>query len=117
MINLKKWMAKVSDKLNITTADYVVTTGTEKYQDLYYVNLKLQKPKPSMFYVYFSKDIKPAFVQRVEDDYLRVYSTAPSVTATIRCVYIPNLVGGNILFTPLNRIAQILLWRKEAGVC
>lgn len=84
---------KVSNKLNITTVDYVVTTGTEKYHDLYYVNLKLQKPNPSMFYIYFTKDIKPAFVQRFDVDYLRVYSTAPSVTATIRCIYIPN-VGG-----------------------
>lgn len=117
MINLKKWMAKVSEKLKITTADYTATTGTEQYAGVYYANIALTKSNPSMFYVYDVTSNRPAYAQRVSSNMIRLYSPVSGTVATVRCIYIPDVGGSNILFTPLNRIAQILRRKEVGAVC
>jgi len=97
MVNLKRWMAKVSEKLKITTADYTATTGTEQYCGVYYANIALTKSNPSMFYVYDVMSNRPAYAQRVSSHMIRLYSPVSGTVATVRCIYIPDVCGGGVI--------------------
>lgn len=113
MLNLKKWMAKVSEKLNITTANYTATIGDSLYQGYYVADITLTKSNPAAIWIYTSDKNRPAFAQRIDNSHVRVNCSVANTPVTVRCLYIPG-VGGNKLPYPLNRIAQIL--RKEVGV-
>ena len=121
MINLMKWMSKVSERLKATTVtykDYSTTTGTSLYQGYYFGNIEgvaISGKSLIGVTVVSAQDNTPAFCAMLTNNIIRAYSTVASKTITIRCIY---LGGGNKLPYPFNRIAQILLWRKEVGaVC
>lgn len=115
VLDLKKWMVKVSEKLNITTANYTVTVGNSLYQGFYIADITLTKSNPAAIWVYVSDANRPAFAQRIDNSHVRVNCSVANTPVTVRCLYIPGVGGGKRLFTPLNRIAQIL--RKEVGIC
>ena len=90
MISLKKWMTKVSEALNITVADYTATTGTEQYAGWYYANITLTKANPSAISVVSVTSNRPAFVQQVTSNQVRVYCNQASIEVKVRCLYIPT---------------------------
>lgn len=98
MLNIKKALTELSNKLNITTTDYTVTTGTQQYFGVYYANITLTKPNPSMFYVYNVESNRPTYVQRIDNNTLRVNSITAEAVVTVRCIYIPALQGGVISY-------------------
>lgn len=93
MLNIKKWMAKVSEKLAITTADYTATVGDTLYQGYYYADITLTKANPAAIWVYVSTSNRPAFAQRIDNSHVRVNCSVANTPVTIRCLYIPG-VGG-----------------------
>lgn len=97
MISLKKWMTKVSEALvnirealDITAVDYTATTGTEQYSGWYYVNITLTKANPSAISVVSATSNRPAFVQQVKSNQVRVYCNQASIEVKVRCLYIPT---------------------------
>ena len=97
MISLKKWMTKVSEALvnirealDITVADYTATTGTEQYAGWYYANITLTKANPSAISVVSATSNRPAFVQQVNSNQVRVYCNQASIEVKARCLYIPT---------------------------
>lgn len=118
MVNLKKWMANVTKRLKtlalISYKDYSGTTGTTQYGGYYFGDLDVSIDGKTLvgFSVQENKTNMPVFLIRTRVGTIRAFAPEANYTITVRCIYL----GGNILFTPLNRIAQILL-RKEVGVC
>lgn len=97
MLNIKKALTKMGERLNITTVDYTVTTGTTLYFGVYYANITLTKPNPSMFYVYNVESNRPTYVQRIDNNTIRVNSITAEAVVTVRCIYIHG-VGGVISY-------------------
>lgn len=92
MINLKRWMAKVSERLKFSVADYSVTTGDTQYAGYYYADI-ITANDPAAVYVFSSTSNRPAQVIRVGANKLRVYAGTSGTNVTLRCLYLPN-VGG-----------------------
>lgn len=93
MVNLKRWMAKVGEKLAITTADYTATVGDSLYQGYYVADITLTKSNPTAIWIYASDKNRPAFAQRIDNSHVRVNCSVANTPVTVRCLYIPG-VGG-----------------------
>ena len=145
MLNLKKWMAKVVNVPTLTTTvnggtlvaaklmagmsglyianiQVTITSEVQPGTNLFTANVKLDGVNTSGFGVSFN--VRNPIIALLSNGTLTVRNTSSNVfasgtTHTIAVVLgkmLPVQGGGKRSFTPLNRIAQILL-RKEVGVC
>ena len=147
MVNLKKWMAKVSEKLAVLNSGYQhkpmnksvakatqETVGTVTLTKGLWVVVSYMKISNAGNSVYNNSidgqvarqseingggNVNVRFYQVAsESQTVNIYAYVTSFATTVTGdVWAIKLGGGNKLPYPLNRIAQILLWRKEVGVC
>ena len=94
MLNIKKVLTALGEKLNITTADYTATVGDVLYQGYYFVDITLTKSNPAAIWIYASDKNRPAFAQRIDNSRVRVNCPVAATPVTVRCLYIPGVGVG-----------------------
>lgn len=94
MVNLKRWMAKVGERLKalvvISYKDYSGTTGTRQYGGYYYVDYDVNINGKALlgFSVQCNDTNLPVLLILTRSGTVRAFSPQSNYTITVRCVYL-----------------------------